>query len=133
MYGNLFHICRYIRQDCRSFVRASHAEVAFSRSFKIKIRLTIRVHRKKTRDMHVGFLGHDVVKIIEKLSDDVVSVDLTITNTVDPNAPSNLNKNNLLDLIEEVELMLNGSDTDHQSYSSNSRIQAAVTTTSCHK
>ncbi|CAF1095994.1 unnamed protein product [Didymodactylos carnosus] len=83
--------------------------------------------------MHVGFLGHDVVKIIEKLSDDVVSVDLTITNTVDPNAPSNLNKNNLLDLIEEVELMLNGSDTDHQSYSSNSRIQAAVTTTSCHK
>ncbi|CAF4548796.1 unnamed protein product, partial [Didymodactylos carnosus] len=71
----------------------------------------------------------DVVKIIEKLSDDVVSVDFPITNFVDPNAPSNLNKNNLRDLIEEVELMLNGSDTDHHASSSNSRIQSAITTT----
>ncbi|CAF0866126.1 unnamed protein product [Didymodactylos carnosus] len=74
-------------------------------------------------------IDSDVVKIIEKLSDDVVSVDFTITNTVDPNAPSNLNKNNLRDLIEEVELMLNGSDTDHHASSSNSRIQSAITTT----
>ncbi|CAF1135490.1 unnamed protein product [Didymodactylos carnosus] len=66
-------------------------------------------------DDTVDLVDSDVISLVEKLTDDVVCNSIVVKNIFNPNNEHNINRNNLLDCLQDVDSLLKCSNTDYAS------------------